>query len=304
MRSMKRRVGYGYVVGRAGVALAGVYVLLTPVFAQDAQEPDWSRIAGNFGEVKVLPNGGPVPRTADGHPDLTGRYYPNRGGRMLQGGYQLSDDVFEQYDPAVTPQGEVPFRPETREEYRYSRPYGTCVTGGTPTSITYQAPQHGPMDLVQKPGVLWILTEYPLTVRWVPTDGRPHSEDPDVSFNGESVGHWEGETLVVDTIAIDERMKNMSVGRGGTWTHSDQERVIERFTRTSENYLTYQVTVIDPVVLERPFVSPPLTWTLAQAADDVWTEYLCTANEEPLYMEKMDPETKKLYDSGELPPAP
>ena len=54
MRSMKRRVGYGYVVGRAGVALAGVYVLLTPVFAQDAQEPDWSRIAGNFGEVKVL----------------------------------------------------------------------------------------------------------------------------------------------------------------------------------------------------------------------------------------------------------
>ena len=39
---------------------------------------------------------------------------------MLQGGYQLSDDVFEQYDPAVTPQGEVPFRPETREEYRYS----------------------------------------------------------------------------------------------------------------------------------------------------------------------------------------
>ena len=189
-------------------------------------------------------------------------------------------------------------------EFADSRPYGTCVTGGTPTSITYQAPQHGPMDLVQKPGVLWILTEYPLTVRWVPTDGRPHSEDPDVSFNGESVGHWEGETLVVDTIAIDERMKNMSVGRGGTWTHSDQERVIERFTRTSENYLTYQVTVIDPVVLERPFFSPPLTWTLAQAADDVWTEYLCTANEEPLYMEKMDPETKKLYDSGELPPAP
>ena len=82
----------------------------------------------------------------------------------------------------------------------------------------------------------------------------------------------------------------------GAWTHSPEERVIERFTRRSENYLTYQVTVIDPVVLERPFVSPPLTWTLAQAADDVWTEYLCTANEEPLYMEKMDPETRKLYE--------
>ena len=99
MRSVKRRVGYGYVVGRAGVVLAGVYVLLTPVLAQDAQDPDWSRIAGSFGEVKVLPNGGPVPVRPTGHPDLTGRYYPNRAGRMLQGGYQLSDDVFDQYDP-------------------------------------------------------------------------------------------------------------------------------------------------------------------------------------------------------------
>ena len=305
MRSMKRRVGYGYVVGRAGVVLAGVYVLLTPVFAQDAQERDWSRIAGNFGEVKVLPNGGPVPRTADGHPDLTGRYYPNRAGRMLQGGYQLSDDVFDQYDPAVTPLGDVPFRPETREKYRSSRTYGICDPGGTPSSITMQASQHGPMELVQKPGVLWILTEYPLTTRWLPTDGRPHSEDPDVSFNGESVGHWEGETLVVDTIAIDERMRHApQVGGGGAWHSSDQGRVIERFTRTSENYLTYQVTVIDPVVLERPFVSAPFTWTLAQAADDVWTEYLCTANEEPSYVENMDPETKKLYDSGQLPGAP
>ncbi len=303
MRSMKRRVGYGYVVGRAGVVLAGVYVLLTPVFAQDAQEPDWSRIAGNFGEVKVLPNGGLVPRTADGHPDLTGRYYPNRAGRMIQFGYQLSDDVLMQYDRTVTPWGEIPFRPGTREKYRSSRTYGTCDVGGTPSSITVQDGQHGPMDLVQKPGVLWILTEYPLTTRWLPTDGRPHSEDPDVSFNGESVGHWEGETLVVDTIAIDERMRNISVGRrgdGGAWTHSPEERVIERFTRTSENYLTYQVTVIDPVVLEAPFVSVPPTWTLAQAPDDVWTEYLCTTNEERFYVENMDPETKKLHESRQL----
>ena len=295
MRSMKRRVGYGYVVGRAGVVFAGVCVLLTPVFAQDAQEPDWSRIAGNFGEVKVLPNGGPVPRTADGHPDLTGRYYPNRAGRMIQFGYQLSDDVLMQYDRAVTPWMEIPFRPEAREKYRSTRTYGACDPGGTPSSITVQDGQHGPMDLVQKPGALWILTEYPLTTRWLPTDGRPHSEDPDLSFNGESVGHWEGETLVVDTIAIDGRVRNSGFGNYTSWHPSDQQRVIERFTRTSENYLTYQVTVIDPVVLERPLVSPPLTWTLAQAADDVWTEYLCTANEEPLYMEKMDPETRKLY---------
>ncbi len=223
---------------------------------------------------------------------------------MLQSAYQLGDAVMDQYDPAVTPQGEAPFRPETKDKYQYPTPYGICAPGGTPTSITTQATEHGPMELVQKPGVLWILTEFPQTIRWIPTDGRPHSEYADVSFNGESVGHWEGETLVVDTIAIDERMRNISVGRrgdGGAWTHSPEERVIERFTRRSENYLTYQVTVIDPVVLERPFVSAPHTWTLAQAPDDVWTEYLCTANEEPFYWENVDPEWKRLYESQQLP---
>ncbi len=223
---------------------------------------------------------------------------------MLQSAYQFGDAVMDQYDAVVTPQGEAPFRPETRDKYQYPMPYGICEPGGTPTSITSQATQHGPMELVQKPGALWILTEFPQTIRWIPTDGRSHSEYPDVSFNGESVGRWEGDTLVVDTIAIDERMRNISVGRRGdpgAWTHSPEERVIERFTRRSENYLTYQVTVIDPVVLERPFVSAPLTWTLAQAPDDDWTEYLCTANEEPFYWENVDPEWKRLYESQQLP---
>lgn len=303
MRGMKRRLGYGYLAG-GGVILAVVSALLMPVSAQNTQTPpttpDWSRIAGNFGEVRVLPNGGPVPRTADGRPDLTGRYYPNRAGRMLQGGYRLGNAIMDQYDPAVTPQENPVFRPETKDKYQYPTPYGICPPGGTPTSITTQATEHGPMELIQKPGVLWILTEFPQTIRWIPTDGRPHSKNPDVSFNGESVGHWEGDTLVVDTIAIDERMRNISVGRSGdaaAWTHSKEERVIERFTRNSKNYLTYQLTVIDPVVLVKPFTSAPLTWTLAQDPNDVWTEYLCTANEEPFHYENMNPEWKKLYES-------
>src|SRR3970282_2239376 len=93
---------------RTAVVLAIVAVLLIPLSAQNTQNapttPDWSRIAGNFGEVRVLPNGGPGPRMADGRPDLTGRYYRNRAGRMLQGGYRLGDQIMDQYDPAVTPQ--------------------------------------------------------------------------------------------------------------------------------------------------------------------------------------------------------
>ena len=313
MQGMKRRLGYGGSLVRTGLILAGVGALFMPLSAQnaqnaqaaqDAQAKDWSRIAGNFGDVKVLPNGGPTPRAADGRPDLTGRYYPNRAGRMLQGGYRLGDAIMDQFDPKITPQEPPAFRPETRKKYQFPTPYGTCAPGGTPTSITTQATEHGPMELIQKPGVVWILTEFPQTIRWIPTDGRPHSPSPDVTFNGESVGHWEGDTLVVDTIAIDERMRNISVGQRGdanAWTHSPQERVIERFTRNSQNYLTYQVTVIDPVVLEKPFVSVPHTWTLAQDPKDVWSEYLCTANEDAFHYEKMTPEAKKEYESRQAP---
>jgi hypothetical protein len=301
MPGVRRGVGFRCVAGVTGFAIAGLCVLAMPVSAQRGQGAapetrDWSRVAGNFAEVKVLPNGGPTPRMPDGRPDLTGRYYPNRAGRMLQGGYQLGDDIMDQYDPAVTPQPEAAFRLETREKYQYPTPYGICAPGGTPTSITTQATEHGPMQIIQKPGEVWILTEFPQTIRWIPTDGRPHSEYPDVSFNGESVGHWEGDTLVVDTISIDTRMRNISVGRRGdnaAWTHSEEERVIERFTRNSENYLTYQYTVIDPVVLTEPLVSAPHTWTLAQDPNDNWTEYLCTANEEPFHWENVDPEAKK-----------
>jgi hypothetical protein len=149
--------------------------------------------------------------------------------------------------------------------------------------------------------VVWILAEFPQTIRWIPTDGRPHSEDPDVSFNGESVGHWEGDTLVVDTIAIDTRMRNISVGAtgdGNAWTHSEKEHVIERFSRPSKNFLNYQVTVEDPVVLVKPFYSAVQRWSLAQGKDDNWTEYLCTANEDADNWKKVDPTIREQYEKG------
>src|SRR5215208_4890174 len=257
MTGMNRSVALGATT--AGLVIAGLCLLLVQLSAQTAPAQGAKppvKIAGNFDQVKILPPGGPAPRSADGHPDLTGRYYPNQAGRMIQGAYRIDQSITRQFDPAKTPQENPVFRPETIEKYQFPTPYGSCAPGGTPTSITTQATEHGPLEIIQLPGKVWLLTEFPQTIRYVPTDGRPHSKDPDVTFNGESVGHWEGDNLVVDTIGIDERMRNISVGQRGdanAWTHSAQERVIERFTRTSQNYLTYQVTVIDPVVLEKPF---------------------------------------------------
>lgn len=188
---------------------------------------------------------GPTPRTADGHPDLSGRY-------VWAGG-----------NP---PQQSPDFKPETKAKYLTPVRPGTCVMGGNPTSVTMQTTEHGAIQLLQRPGALWILAESPQSVIWVPTDGRPHTDDPDISFVGESVGKWDGDTLVVDTVGIDTRMRNISVGLLGpanAWTHSDKERVIQRFSRPSKNVLVYQVTIEDPVVLAKPFTSAPLRFSLA-----------------------------------------
>jgi hypothetical protein len=242
---------------------------------------------------------------------LTGRYYPGRAGRMIAQ-YTPGDPLAKDwsylkriYDPSKTPQVDPVFRPETKAKYQAPTPYGDCAPGGTPTSITTQATENGPFELIQLARGMYALTEFPLTARYIPIDGSLHPADPDVSFNGDSRGHWEGDTLVVDTIAIDTRMRNISVGKFGdanAWSHSDQEHVIERFTRASKNYLTYQVTVDDPVVLVKPFHSLPYTFSLAQRPDDVWTEYLCTGDEEPeLFWKKADPQYKHAYETGQSP---
>src|SRR5438445_735569 len=81
------------------------------------------------------------------------------------------------------------------------------------------------------PGRLSLLYEYPLDVRMIYTNGRAHPKDPDPTFNGDSTAHWEGDTLVVDVLAIDTRLRNIT-GNGATgWFPSDQEHVVERFSR-------------------------------------------------------------------------
>ena len=123
-----------------------------------------------------------------------------------------------------------------------ARPSVNCAPRGVP-GMWFADPY--PVQLVQTRDELIQLDELNTNFRVIHTDGRPHTQNPDPTFAGEATAHWDGDTLVIDVIAIDERTWNNFIG----WFHSDQEHVIERLSRPSENALTYQVTIEDPKVL-------------------------------------------------------
>ena len=252
--------------------------------------------------MHVLPTGGPAPRMADGHVDLTGRYYPNSGGRMLDSATPGGVDpaAFRQFDPKVHPEEKLSFKPGMAAKYMSPVPYGICDQAGTPSAWTMQDNQHAPIEFISSPSRVVLLAEYPLDVRMIYMN-RPHPKDPDPTFNGDSSAHWEGDTLVVDVTAIDDRLRNVAVGgfsgEGNAWLHSDKEHIIERWTRTSKNYLTYQITIEDPEILTKPWTSAPRTWSLVADPKEEWGEVFCTHNEEPDEWKHIDNGVKDEYEN-------
>ena len=254
-------------------------VLSMPVLAQDGGGKGSG--PGSSGEKKVDPNdlplppGGPAPRLADGHPDLSGVWFPGTTGHF---DFINSPPAQRQFDPKVTPEERPSFQPwaaakikaMTTTDLELGKASVNCIPRGVP-GIFINNPY--PIQLVETPGQLVQLVELLNNFRVIPTDGRAHEKDPDPTFNGDAVGHWEGDMLVIDIVALDERTWNNM----GGWFHSDQEHVIERLSRPSMNYLIYQVTIEDPKVLTKPWTSVPRKWSLNHGKLD---EYYCTNNQE------------------------
>jgi hypothetical protein len=149
-------------------------------------------------------------------------------------------------------------------------PTAGCLPPGMPRMMvaTY------PMEVLQTRGQVTIITEWDSQVRRIFTDGRPHpSEDKlDITFNGHSIGHWEGTTLVVDTIGL-----HGDTSFDSTPTqHSDQMRLTERMRLVDPRTLEDQITVIDPVAFTRPWV---VTRRYVRGGPDLQImEYVCEEN--------------------------
>jgi len=257
--------------------LTGVIVVLGLVSgaasAQDKKTAGKEERPVNAKKGVPLPPGGPTPRLADGHPDFSGVWFQGS-----TGSHSFDAASRRQFDPKVTPEEQPSFQPwaaakikaMTSTDYELGRASVNCMPRGVPGMVLLTP---YPFQLVETPGQLVQLNELNNNWRVIPTDGRAHDPDPDPGFLGDEVGRWEGDTLVVDTIAIDERTWNNFTG----WFHSDQEHVIERFTRPDLNHLFIQVTVEDPKVLTKSWTSAPRMWTLGH---EKLQEYFCTNNQE------------------------
>ena len=106
-----------------------------------------------------------------------------------------------------------------------------------------------------------MLTETYHGFRLVPTDGRPHRDDQPPAFRGESVGRWDGDTFVVDTVNFTDNTWISAEGRVSP--HSDELHVVERYRRVDANTLEIEATVEDPKMLTGPWRVPKQTLTLA-----------------------------------------
>ena len=218
----------------------------------------------------------PVPRTADGKPDLSGVW---QGGSLA---FAIGNDNAARVSPAGG--GSVaPAKPEPApyteaamkivQEYRDRRgiddPAARCLMVGIPRITGMPMP----FQITQTKDQVLFLYEAFHIFRIIPTDGRPHPEDHMPSFMGDSVAHWEGDTLVVDIIGFNDKTWLSGVGT----FHSEKLHITERYTRVDYDTIVYEVKMEDPEVLTKAWNQRA---TIRLRPDDRVREYECAENNE------------------------
>jgi hypothetical protein len=193
-----------------------------------------------------------APRTLDGHPDLQGIWQVRNTAHWdIQhhaGSYKSPAGLGVIVDPA---DGSLPYRPEAlakKQANFKSRdtddPYEKCYLAGVPRTMYLPLP----FQILQTADEVAIMSEYVHTWRWIPLTTVPRVPGYE-SWMGDPRGHWEGETLVVDTVGFNDQTWFDHAGNH----HSDALTVVERFTRTADDVITYEATITDPKVFTRPW---------------------------------------------------
>jgi hypothetical protein len=199
---------------------------------------------------KHAPPAGPTPRTKDGKPDLSGIWW--RPTTVDNGKQEFLPDA-----AAIAKQRE--------DTNRKDSPQAHCLPG----AILRLGPVY---ETVQNASVMVVISDDDSPgFHQIYIDGRKHPKDPTPAWYGSSVGHWEGDTLVVDRVAFDERVWLDQ----GAHPHSDKLHIVERYRRPDLGHLETETTVEDPGVLARPFTMKTVS-DLAPTEEVL--EFICTEN--------------------------
>jgi hypothetical protein len=238
------------------LALAAA-VLLPAALAYSAENDSTTAKAKTFGKIR---------RTADGHPDMSGNWtfgidlphgdlLKTVNGKTTRTHYdQTARHHASNNVPGALPWDPAPsYKPELQAKVKFlseneskQDPVFYCAKPGAPRIGS-------PRKIVQMPKETIFLYEDISgdTFRVIPTDGRPHRADANPSAYGDAIGHWEGDTFVVEsTNFVDDTW----FGEKG-YFHSDKMRVTERLWLTPEGNLVYQATVEDPLVLTKAWTN-------------------------------------------------
>lgn len=234
-------------------------ILSLPVSAQwlKLQTPGIPRTADGKPNLTAA-----APRTADGKPDFSGIWQQPNGVKYT---INLAADL----NP-----GDVSMLPWAAAVYQHRQdtlskedPVGFCQLPGIPemTAVPY------PYKVMQSPTQITFLYEAFHIFREIFIDGRSLPADPNPAWMGYSVGHWDHDTLVVDSAGFNDKTW---IDTGGH-PHTDALHVSERYTRRDFGHITLQTTIDDPKTYTKPWTA---TYEIRLMPDTELLEYLCTEN--------------------------
>ena len=222
-----------------------------------------------------------VPRAPDGKPDLTGVYQANS---TIRGTWEEANrgtgvggtgkDPNAPVAPSSTDRQireAAPYQPwaakkvlESYNKRAIDDPDARCLPAGIPRLYSLGL---FPFQIVQTPKQVIILYEFTNVFRVIPINAK-HPDDLEPAYLGDSVGHWEGDTLVVDVIGFNDRTWLLGAGT----FHTEDLHMVERYTRVDKDQINYDVVMEDPKVLTKPWKYHS---TLMLREDTRLREYTC-----------------------------
>ena len=217
-----------------------------------------------------------VRRTADGKPDFTGVW---AGPGFRHTGKDTDNATVRLYTDAkmaaFTPEGKSLFNRPHTGNVRLDDPTAVCL----PNGLTRQIPSPYAQQFIQTPNQLVILYEYMHFFRVIPlgAPNRPHAADIEPTYMGDSLAWWDGDTLVIDTVALNEWMLDAyHPDDGGSRWHSGRAHVVERIKPTDRLNASYDVTIDDPAIFTAPWVE---NWSMQMKPTWKILEFVCDDND-------------------------